>query len=428
MRTTSLFITVLLAGAGLWPVGRLSAAQLASGGRPTWLTEVSAASRVGYDSNVFGVDNARVGAPLADQQAWTVSLGVRLAVSVSAMREAPKDQLQLGYAPTVNWLKGAAGEDHAQHRFTIASAGRRDAWTWLLDSATTYTGGPEDSPRFNAYNIFGMGLVRDRRAQLQETAKAWLRYDGARWFARGTTAMLINDYRTALRAPTAAEAGRLNWVDRSDLNGGVDLGWKISPGASLLLGGRLGRQHQATTPWLTKSSSNHYTRVLAGFEGRPTRWLSGSLLVGPDFRRYAAATQCMTDRTPVAWHYTGNLTAALNATDSLTFTVKQERWLSSTGQSAYEARTLSLGWQHVFSERWHLQLSGQLQQGKYPAPIVRNDVLCSGQAQLRWRATKLFVVTLDATVQSATDLVDLPATDGRNFHRSLLGIGVQRVF
>jgi hypothetical protein len=409
-------------------VAMLLCAGLPAADRPAWLTEVSAASRIGYDTNVFGVDNAPGDAPIVGQEAWTTSLAVKVAVSVSALLEAPKDQLQLGYAPTVNWFKGLSGEDNTQHRLTVTSAGRRGAWSWSLDSATTYTDGPEDSPRFNAYNIFGMGFVRDRRTQLQETGKAWLRYDGARWFARGMAATLINDYRTELRAPTVAEAGRLNWVDRSDLNGGVDVGWKISPAASLLLGGRLGSQHQATTPWLTKSSSNHYTRVLAGFEGRPTRWLSGSWLVGPDFRRYAAATQCMSDRTPVAWHYTGNLTATLTATDSLTLTAKQESWLSSTGQSAYDAKILSLAWQHGFSEAWSLQVAGQLQQGKYPAPIVRNDVLYSGQAQLRWRATKQFAVTLDTTLQSGADLVDLPTTGGRNFHRSLLGVGVQRVF
>ncbi len=403
----------------------LGCAALSAADRPAWLTEVSAASRIGYDTNVFGVDNARADAPLAGQEAWTVSLAVKVAVSVSALLEAPKDQLQLGYAPTVNGFKGVSGEDNAQHRLTVTLAGRRGAWTWSLDSATTYTDGPEDSPRFNTYNIFGMGQVRDRRTQLQETGKAWVRYDGVRWFARGTAATLINDYRTALRAPTAAEAGRLNWVDRSDLNGGMDLGWKISPTASLLLGGRLGSQHQATTAWLTKSSSNHYARVLAGFEGRPTRWLSGSLLVGPDFRRYAAATQCMSDRTPVAWHYTGNLAATLSPSDSLTFTAKQERWLSSTGQSAYDAKSLSLAWQHGFADAWSLQVAAQLQQGKYPAPIVRNDVAYSGQAQLRWRATKQLVVTLDATVQSGADLLDLPATAGRDFHRSVLGLGLQ---
>lgn len=69
-----------------------------------------------------------------------------------------------------------------------------------------------------------------------------------------------------------------------------------------------------------------------------------------------------------------------------------------------------------------------MQQGKYPAPIVRNDVLYSGQAQVRWRATKQFAVTLDVTLQRGADLLDLPVTTGRDFHRSQLGVGVQRAF
>ncbi len=416
---------LLLAGLASGTAGSLGAAgPVRADPRPRWLTELSASSRVGYDSNLFTVDNSRPGVPLADRDAWTTSLGFKVAVSLSALVDGPKDALQIGYAPTFNAYDGAADENHAQHRLTLLSSGRRGAWSWAVDNTATYTDGPDDSPRFNAYNSFGMGFVRDRRTQLLDAGKAWVRYDGTRGFIRGTAAALICDYRTELRAPSAAEAGRLNWVDRNDVNGGLDLGWKIAPATSLFVGARLGRQQQATTAWMPKSSSNHYTRALLGLEGRPAKWLSCSLAGGPDFRRYAAATLCMTDRTPVAWHYAATATATVSASDSLAFAAKQERWLSSTGQSAYDGKSLSLTWQHGFGEAWALSLGAQLQQGKYPSPIVRNDVLYAGQAQLRWRATKQLVLTLDATIQDAGDLLDLPVAAGRGFHRSMLGVGV----
>jgi len=419
-------VTLLLSGLVLGTSGRLLAdTRVGTDNRPRWLTELSTASRVGYDSNLYAVDNSRPGVPLADRGAWNGSFGFKVAVSVSALADAPKDALQLGYAPTFTWFEGASGENYTQHRFTLLSAGRRDAWSWSFDNTATYIHGPDDSPRFNTYNIFGMGFVRDRRSQLQDAGKGWLRYDGAGYFVRGTLAAQVCDYRTELRAPTAAEAGRLNWVDRNDLNGGFDLGWKVSPATSLFVGGRWGRQQQATTPWMPKSSSNRYTRALLGLEGRPAKWLSCSLVGGPDFRRYAAATQCMTDRTPVTWHYAANATATLGAADSLAFTAKQERWLSSTGQSAYDGKSLSLTWQHGFNEVWGLSLGAQLQQGKYPSPIVRNDVLYAGQAQLRWRASRQWVATLDATLQDAGDLLDLPAAAGRGFRRTVVGFGIQ---
>lgn len=417
---------LLLTGLVLGPSGRLLAdAWLGTENRPRWLTELSATSRIGYDSNLYAVDNSRPDAPLADHGVWTGSFGLKVGISVSALADGPKEALQFGYAPTFHWFEGASGENHTRHRFTIQATGRRDAWSWSLDNTATYIDGSDDSPRLNAYNIFGMGFVRDRRSQVQDTGKGWLRYDGAAYFVRATAAALVCDYRTELRAPTEAEAGRLNWVDRDDVNGGFDLGWKVSPAASVFVGGRWGRQQQATTPWMPQSSSNHYTRALLGLEGRPASWLSCSLVGGPDFRRYDAATQCMTDRTPVAWHYAANVTATLGATDSLTFAAKQERWLGSTGQSAYDGKSLALTWQHGFNETWSLLLGAQLQQGKYPSPIVRNDVLYAGQAQLRWRASRQWVVTLDATLQAAGDRLGRPEVTGRDFRRSLVGFGLQ---
>lgn len=425
MRLSLTALAAMLVGLALYPTNLLHAgADFAPGGRPSWLTELSATGRTGYDTNVYGVDNAREGEPIANHGAWTGSLGVRCAVSLSALLESPKDYLQVGYAPTAHWFRGAADENHTQHRFSLQSTGRRGDWSWSLDNATTWVDGSKDSLRFKAYNIFGMALVRDRRAQVQETGRAWVRYDGPGWFVRGAAAAQVNDYHTNLRAPVGADAGWVNWVDRSDLNGGLDLGWKAGPATSVHLGYRLGTQHQDTAPWMPKSSSNHYTRALVGIESRPVKGLTCSLQAGPDFRRYASATQYLTDRTPVAWHYVGNVTAALSKADTLTLAAKQERWLSSTGQSAYDARTISLAWHHGFSTAWSLQLSGQLQQGKYPAPVVRDDVVQGGLAQLRWRATKQVEITLDAAVQVGGDRVDLPATAGRGFRRTVVGLAL----
>ncbi len=425
MRTSPTALAPLLGGLALYPPGLLQAgAALAPGGRTSWLTGLSAAGRTGYDTNVYGVDNARTGEPVANHGVWTGSLGVRLGVSLSALLESPKDYLQVGYAPTAHWFRGAATENHTQHRFTLQSAGRRGDWSWSLDSAATRVNGSKDSLRFKAYNIFGMALVRDRRAQVQESGRAWVRYDGAGWFVRGAVGAQGNDFHTQHRAPSGADVGWANWVDRSDLNGGLDLGWKAGPATSLHLGCRLGAQHQGTMPWMPKSSSNHYTRVLVGIESRPVKGLTCSLQAGPDYRRYAAATQYLTDRTPVAWHYVGNVTATLGRADTVTLGAKQERWLSSTGQSAYDAKTISLAWRREFSEAWSLQISGQLQQGKYPAPVVRDDVLRGGLAQLRWRATKQIEITVEVAPQAGGDLVDLPATAGRGFRRTVVGLAL----
>ena len=92
---------------------------------------------------------------------------------------------------------------------------------------------------------------------------------------------------------TTTYSGYQNYVDRYDLNGGGDIGYKVVTNLAFTLGYRIGEQHQDT---LSKSidkygqtSSSDYQRLLVGFEGKPFNWLAAKFQAGPDFRQYSDA-------------------------------------------------------------------------------------------------------------------------------------------
>lgn len=395
---------------------------------PTWISELSVNARVGFDSNFYGVDNSRSGEPIENHDITVSSVGAKFVFSASQLNGSPKDYLVIGYAPTVTWYGGASSDDNKQHVFTVQSRGQEGNDSWAFNWGTTVIKGSKASPHFNTYNIYGMGLVRDRRSQMVDTGKLWVRRDYTSFFVRGTGSLLINDYRTDLRQATGSDAGWLNWVDRRDINGGLDLGWKLLPETSVFAGYRIGNQRQGATVWSTKYSSNHYSRVLLGIESKPVKKLSLMLVAGPDFRSYSEAGQYVDDRTPLAWYCDGSANLTISPEDSLALALKQERWLSSTGQSAYDSKSVSLAWKHKIAAAWNLQVSVQRQQGKYVAPAVRNDAFTSAAAQLQWDVNKQLALTADLTMQDGVDLVGTSATTGRDFHRNVVGVGAKFAF
>lgn len=388
--------------------------------RPTWITEVSATAKTAYDTNVFGTDNERATQAIADREAWVTSLGVRVAAKAGACTFA--------YAPTHTRYAGESTETHTQHRLTLAAAGRDGAWSWSLDQTLAVIDGPDESVRYAGLHSFGMALARERRAQAQGAAQASLRYDTDHAFVRTVASATIVDLQAESRAPLGADAGWLNWVDRRDFSSGADFGWKVSPDTTLLTGFRLGYQHHGQTAWTAAHSSNHYSRALVGFETRVAKRLTASLLAGPDFRRYSAAGLCLADRTPRTWYLEAAATATLDDANALTFASKQERALTSTGQSAYDVASLALTWKHRLAPTLSLLVTGQYQEADYPAPLLRRDTLGTATAALHWAPDSRLALTAELVGQDGRDDLGTAATVGRTYERRVASLGARYVF
>jgi len=151
-------------------------------------------------------------------------------------------------------------------------------------------------------------------------------------------------------------------------------------------------------------------------------------LAGPDDRDYSAAGQYVKHRTQKAFYYDGTATVTVDASNAITFAAKQERWLSSTGQAAYDAKVMSAAWKSKFNSAFSGTLTAQVSQGKYVLPTIRNDISRALIASVQWTVSKQFAVTLDGSLIEGADLINTSATLGRGYHRNLVNLSAKYTF
>jgi hypothetical protein len=235
-------------------------------------------------------------------------------------------------------------------------------------------------------------------------------------------------------------------VDRYDVNGGVDLGYKLTPKLAATLGYRYGSQYQQQLPgWVTGDhsySSSTYQRVLLGLEGKPLSWLNVKLAGGPDFRSYNSMTP-VNDLHPIKYYGEAVLTAAITPSQSVTLNYKQWQWVASTGKAPYLDSTYALAYHWNATKQLSLDLGGKVLESDYTegndnlsmstsAPSMRDDM----EFEISAGATYAFTPHLSANVAYTYDLGDnamnnLPTNLGpnyREFEHQVVSLGLQYKF
>lgn len=406
---------------------------------PAWVVEASVSGRAYFDNNIYGVDNERAGFPVAEQDALVTILSARFAFSVTALNKLPKEGLVLGYAPTISLFSRYSEENNINHKFSLQSSGKKENLSWNIDQVGTYIDGSRESLRFNNYSAYGIAMPRERRTQWQDTLKASLRYNWGELFARAAGSLLYYDLMTKHANPTGTYAGWINYIDRYDINGGLDLGYKLDKTNTLFLGWRHGYQYQQAFPWtsgLRYNCNSHYDRLLVGIEGKPAAWLALSVTAGPDFRDYSApdSSRGIVDASPTALFLESNATITLGKADSVALVARQWRWVSSTGRTAYDDANWSVTWKHSFNKEVSFQLLGQRQNSDYSvyptavSAVPREDTLYTLTPQITWTPHKQLSVTVDYTWQKGQNEVDHLSAVGREYDRYVIGATVKLTF
>jgi len=439
-------VTVLLAAlcGRQTATGAEPAPVAAAGGLPSWVVEMSVSAKESYDTNVQGASaqgvSATVPLAVANETAWVSTVGARFLFSLSDLGGLSKKLLVVGYAPTVFDFAGASSENNTQHRFLLQSSGKASDFSWSLDSSTLYVDGSRDSLGYTNVSAFGAALPRERRAQWQYADKLWVRCEAGNLFVRGCGNLLAYDLLTH-HYNTAAPNYRnwQNFIDRYDINGGFDLGWKVTKDAALTLGWRNGYQYQQAFAWSPAwgyNTSNHYQRVLLGLEGKLAPWLTVNVSGGPDYRRFDQpdARRGIVATRPTFAYVDGSVTAALGKNDSLVLLCKRWHWVSSVAKVIYDDHLWSLAWKHTFSPAWSLQLTGQALRAKYDtyptaiSGVPRDDNLRIGTLQIQWVVNKQLTLVADYSLQQCYDTINLPACVGRDYHRQVTGVSAKYSF
>jgi len=420
--------------------------------KPAWLTDLSLGIRESYDSNVYLAGAPQQFMPkgyqtLKDISSWVTTISPKIGVDFAPLMGDQKviQALTFAYLPDFSIYTNQTSETNETHRFKTVFKGKTGDFSFNLENCFTFVDGDRTAPAYPGgyMSAFGLGAPRERRMQEQERSKIVFQYDYDKWFVRPVATLLLYDMGTYLKNPSrpTTPSGYMNYEDRSDVNGGLDIGYKVLPDLAATVGYRYGYQYQQTFSWTDCSSSNNYQRLLFGAEGKLWKWLKIQFQLGPDFRTYAPDTATHTtpvhDLNPVVSYGEANLCAEMTRLDTLTFQFKQWRWISSVGKVPYEDSLFDLTYTRKLSGKLSFTLEGRGMEADYTMATgisgQRNDWMVTVAPGLRYafnsQVSADLAYSADWGINGCNDLPpsQSPASK-REFFRSLVSIGAQVKF
>lgn len=413
----------------------LAASALAA--KPAALAELSVTVKETHDSNVYGAElnPTLAGLPeIADVASWVTVVSPKAVLNLRSVLGLGDDSavtaFTLGYAADYAFYHSASSETNQRHNFSQQFKTKSGAVTFALDNTFTYVDGKSAAAQYGLLNAYGTATSRERKEQFQDRAKLQLRYDADAWFVRAVAHVLYYDLQTRLHQPTGSLTGYQNYIDRQDLNAGIDVGAKLNRDVAVWAGYRYGAQGQDALPWSQVDSASTYSRLLVGVEGKLAPWLKVDLQAGPDFRTFdnTAATRGIAAKNHT-WLYTeASVTAELSANDSLVLAHKLWHFVSSTGVASYRDSTYGLTYRHKFSPALSGHLGVRILGSDYALPTVRKDWFHTYSAGLRYDFDKQWALTIDYARNEARNKLDHAAFPGRTYEQDLLTVGLRAAF
>jgi opacity protein-like surface antigen len=454
--------TISLTSAIITITGTISAQELLT--KPAWLPQLSLGVKESYDDNIFGVS----GIGMKPQRAWITSISPEIGFDFAPLlgQQTPFQTLLLNYTPDfvlyalphVEAPYNEPSQNYNAHKFASVIKGSTGDFSFSLDNDFLYNDGSKVAPTY-ALNQSGAAGEADRyrdhysyvpaeerASQIEENETAVLEYDLGPVFIRPTEFLHDVNMDTAWhKSSVAPYVGYQNFVDRSDVNGGLDLGYKVLTNVAVTVGYRYGSQFQqqfspSVSSDYTNYSSSTYQRVLFGLEGKPWDWLQVKLDGGPDFRDYNSHTP-ISDLHPTKYYAEAALTAAITASQSLSFKYKQWQWVASTGFMPVWLSSYDLDYHWNPTRKLRFDLDAKIQE--YDAtggtdvatgtdPSLRSDRLYTLSPGFTYAFTPQLSASLSYTLNAANnELYTLPAAlhaAYRNYIDQIVSLGLSYKF
>ncbi len=439
-----------LAGASFLLVGGAGAQQLFS--KPEWMPTLGLGFNESYDDNIYGVS----GEGLQPKGPWISTISPRIGLDFAPLLgdRSALQSLAVSYSPDIVRFHDAPSENYDAHRFDTKAKGSIDDFSFALDNSFLYNDGSKIAPtyalnqlsgaaanQFDKYrNNFSYAPARERRNQVQDRANATLMYNFGRFYVKPTASFLDYNLDTVWENTSKAPyLGYLNFVDRSDVNGGTDLGYRVVTNLALTLGYRYGSQFQQQFPTSISSdfhfASSTYQRALAGIDGRLWHWLEIKLAAGPDFRSYNPDAP-VPNFHPTKYYGEASVLATISRSQYVTFSYKQWNWVSSTGYVPLFESDYFLNYHWSALPKLGFDLTAKLQENDYTggddlagnAPSLRSDRLYTISPGATYSITPQLSATLSYTFNAGNnELSTVPAADHpgyRNFIDNVVSLGV----
>src|ERR1039457_6367222 len=229
--------------------------------KPAWLTDLSLGVKQSYDDNILLVS----GNGLRPESSWITTVSPKLGFNFVPLLGGQKifQTVSLVYSPDFAVYENAASESYNAHRIANVIKGKSGNFSFALDNGLLINDGNKVAPTYALNQLSGalanqndkyrsfyaQAVPRERRDQIQDRASVWLRYDWGKLFVRPTASLLDYDLNTTWQnTGVAPYKGYQDWPDRSDVNGGADLGYTVVPKLAVTLGYRYGHQYQQRFP------------------------------------------------------------------------------------------------------------------------------------------------------------------------------------
>jgi hypothetical protein len=445
-------VRTILVG-GIFLIGTENARAQELFAKPAWLPQLSLGVSESHDDNILGVS----GNGLKPQGSWitAISPGIGFDFAPLPGSQAPFQKLLLNYTPDFVFFHEAPSENYDAHKFGTAIKGAVDEFSFSLDNSFLYVDGNKVAPtyalnqlsgaaanQFDKYrNQFANTPARERRSQIQDHEATDLQYDLGNAFIRAASSLLYYNMDTAFHNTSFAPyKGYQNYVDRSDANGGLDLGYKVTTNVAVTMGYRYGGQFQQQFP-STISSDSHYSsstyqQVLFGVEGKPWNWLTAKLAGGPDFRDYNSHTPVY-NLHPTKYYGEASLEATITTNQSVTFGYKQWNWVSSTGYVPEFDSSYSLNYHWNATRQLGFDMGAKLQEADYTsgydtagtAPSIRADRMYTLAPGITYAFTPQLSASLNYTFDAGNNVFyTIPASEHaaayKNFIRQVVSLGL----
>ncbi len=389
--------------------------------KPAWLTDVGLSLKLGYDNNVYA---SRV-APWQDEGSFFTTISPKLGVNFAPLINSdPKSDgiqtLSVGYVADYTFFASTSSEDNLIHNFPAVLKGKAGAFSYNLDNTFRYVDGSDEGWIYpNGNSAYTTAISRERREQIQNRTKIVFRYDWDKFFLRPAGTLLYYDYLTAQKTGIT---GYQNYEDRYDVNGGLDVGYKINKDLAATIGYRYGSQYQDRVQAADLDVSNDYNRILFGIEGKPFKWMKVEAVVGPDFHHYSSNSG-FKDRSIERVYADAGLTFDITAKDALSIKYKRWEWVSSTGKAAYEDSLLDLTYKRKLMDKLSCDLGFKVGEGDYHAPTVRDDWMYTASAGLHYAFNSHMGADLDYSVDFGRNGIDnLTDEYKREFTRQIVAL------
>jgi opacity protein-like surface antigen len=423
--------------------------------KPVWLTDLSAGVKEGYDDNVLLVS----GDGMKPQSSWISTLSPKLGFNFAPLLgdQQTLQTLSLTYAPELAFYHEAPSENYTANRINNVIKAKAGDLTFGLDNAFLDNDGSRDAPTYafsqstpasnqndKFRNFYAAAVPRERRDQIQDRATTLWQYDWNNCFVRPTAALTFYGLDTYLHNTGAVPyKGYQDYVNRYDANGGMDLGYKVTPDLAVTLGYRYGSQHQQQfAPAISSDShfsSSDYQRVLLGLEGKPWNWLKVKLAGGPDFRDYNPDAP-VNDPHMTTYYGEAAVTATISEDQSVTFNYKQWQFVSAYGFVPYFDTTYALTYHWKATKDLGVDLGGKILEADFTsgnddagaAPSERDDRQYTVSTGLTYSFNDHVSASLTYAYDlGASELNNLSANLGpgyRNFEHQLVSAGLQYKF